>query len=109
MTLQPPLFPVQFFTNAGLPAAGYLLHSYSSGTTSDKATYTDQAGASLNENPIVLDSAGRCSLWLGSGEYTFVLADPSDVVIETWDNVAGVPSSVTGAYLPLAGGTMTGL
>jgi hypothetical protein len=109
MALLSPFFATQFFDNAGLPAAGYLLHTYDSGTTNDKTTYQDQAGTVANTNPIVLDSAGRCLLWLGTGEYTFVLSDPNDVVIETWDDVAGVPAAVTGSYLPLAGGTMTGL
>lgn len=110
MALLPPLFNAQFFTDDGLPAAGYKLHTYDSGTTTPKTTYTDQAGLSANANPIVLDAAGRCALWLGSGEYTFVLKDAADAVtIWTRDDVAGVPAATTGAYVPLAGGTMTGL
>lgn len=104
----PPLFQAQFFANDGAPAAGFLLHTYESGTTTPKATYTDQAGLSANANPIVLDSAGRCNLWLDTGEYTFVLATPADVPVWTRDDVAGIPAAETGDYLPLAGGTMEG-
>lgn len=110
MALLPPSFLIQLLDNAGLPAAGAKLHTYDSGTTTPKATYTDQAGGSANTNPITLDSAGRCTLWLGSGEYTFVLKNPADAVtLWTRDDVGGVPASVTGSYVPLAGGTMTGL
>jgi microcystin-dependent protein len=104
----PPLFPPQFFANDGAPAAGYLLHTYESGTTTPKATYTNQAGSAANTNPIVLDSAGRCNLWLDTGEYTFVLATPADVAVWTRDDIAGIPEAEDGEFLPLAGGEMTG-
>jgi microcystin-dependent protein len=108
MALLPSFFLSQFLTDAGAVAASYLLYTYDSGTTTPKATYTTQLGNVENANPIVLDSAGRCSLWLGSGEYTFTLKTPAGVTVKTWDDVAGVPVAVTGDYLPLAGGTMTG-
>lgn len=109
MALLPPLFEAQFFTDSGAVAADYLLYTYESGTVTPKATYTDQAGGTENENPIELDAAGRCNLWLGTGEYTFVLATPDDVPVWTRDDVAGVPEAEEDAFVPLAGGTMTGL
>ena len=108
MALLPPLFNAQFLTDAGDVAAGHKLYTYESGTTNPKATYTTQAGNVENANPIVLDAAGRCNLWLGAGEYTFVLKTAADVTVWTRDDVAGVPETVSGSYLPLAGGTMTG-
>jgi microcystin-dependent protein len=104
----PPLFLAQFFANDGAPAAGFLLHTYESGTTTPKATYSNQAGSAANANPIVLDSAGRCTMWLDTGEYTFVLATPADVPVWTRDDVAGIPEAEDGEFLPLAGGTMEG-
>ena len=107
-----PLFNVQFFTNAGVPAAGYLLDTFETGTTTPKATFTNQAGTINNTNPIVLDSDGRCSLWLGAGEYTLRLRTPvalGGATVKTWDDVAGIPDAAATGFLPLAGGvTMTG-
>jgi hypothetical protein len=108
MAMLPPTFNQQFFTDAGLPAAAHLLYTYESGTTTPKETYTNQAGSSANANPIVLDAAGRCLLWLGSGEYTLVLKTAADVTVWTRDDVAGVAAAEEGSFLPLAGGTMTG-
>jgi len=110
MATLPSFFIPQFLTDAGVIAAGYKLHTYDSGTTTPKQTFTDEAGAVPNSNPIVLDSAGRCILFLGSGQYTFVLKDPADAAtIWTRDDVEGLPAASGVSYLPLAGGTMTGL
>jgi phage-related tail fiber protein len=104
-----PAFLHQFLTNAGLPAAGYKLHAYESGTTTDKETFTAQDESGSNTNPITLDAAGRCILWLDDGEYTFTLKDPTDTVtVWTRDDVGGVAEATDGDYLLLAGGTMTG-
>jgi microcystin-dependent protein len=107
MATLPPWFDVQF-THNGAPAAGYKLYTYESGTTTPKATYTNQAGSSENTNPIILDSDGRCLLWLGDGEYTYALKTAADVPVRTRDDVGGVAEATTGDFLPLAGGTMTG-
>jgi len=69
----------QFFDNNGDPAAGFQLFTYASGTTTKLATY--EAGddaANANANPIILDSAGRCSLFLAATTYKFVLAPAAD-------------------------------
>lgn len=60
----------QFFDNTGNVLAGGKMHFYQPGTTTNKATYTDQTLASTNSNPVTLDSAGRAavSIW-GSGKY----------------------------------------
>lgn len=90
----PPLFPPQFFDSNGDPLAGGKLYTYVSGTTTPQATYTSQAGGSANANPIILDSAGRCDLWLDPDlEYTFVLRTSADVLVDTWDNVAGAANA----------------
>lgn len=88
----------QFFDNVGAPAAGYKLFTYAAGTTTKTATYTDVDLTSANTNPIVLDSAGRCTIYLSATSYKFVLApstdtDPPTSAIWTQDNVAQVPTT----------------
>ena len=73
-----PVIKHQFFDNAGSPAAGHKLFTYASGTTTKQTTWTDVGLSAANTNPIVLDAAGRCSIWLGALTYTFVLASPTD-------------------------------
>lgn len=110
MATNAPFFNPQFVDNAGLLAAAHLLYTYDSGTSTPKASYTDQAGLVANANPIVLDAAGRCTLWLGSGEYSFELRTPGGALVKRWDDVAGVPVPGSSDYVPIAGGvTMTGL
>lgn len=89
----PPDFDTQFI-DAGEPAAGYKLYTYETGTTTPKTTYSDQAGAIPNTNPVTLDAEGRCSLWLGAGEYTFMLythaIGDGGALVKTWNDVASV-------------------
>lgn len=92
MANRPSVYDNQFF-NAGVPAAGFKLYTYESGTTTPKATYTDQAGTIPNTNPITLDADGMCELWLGSGEYTLALytglIGSGGALVNTWDDVEG--------------------
>jgi Pectate lyase superfamily protein/Right handed beta helix region len=67
------------FDNAGIPAAGALLFTYSAGSTTPKTTYSDSAGSVPNTNPVVLDSTGSAVVRLGTGAYNFVLKDSSGV------------------------------
>lgn len=95
----------QFFTVTGIPLAGGLLYTYAAGTTTPLATYTTEAGNIANTNPIVLGSDGRPpeEIWLTEGyNYKFVLADSDDVVIQTYDDLYGIPSTSggTGTTLP---------
>lgn len=85
-----PQFDTQFFDGSTV-AAGYKLYTYDSGTTTPKAVYSDQAGTVPHTNPIVLDANGRVTgqMWLGSGEYTFTLKTDADVLVKTWNDVAG--------------------
>jgi hypothetical protein len=97
-----PMPKLQFFANSGVPLAGGYLYTAAAGTPSiPKATYADSAGA-YNANPVVLDSAGRCSLWL-NGFYFMELwtGDKTlagSTLLWTQDNVSSraAPSSTTG-------------
>src|SRR5262245_34262786 len=84
----------QFFDNNGDPASGYQLFCYEAGTNSKLDTYSEAVliAQNINSNPIVLDAAGRCSLFLLPQTYKFVLApandtDPPVSPIWTIDNV----------------------
>jgi len=73
-----PFLPPQLFTNTGAIAAGYKLFCYAAGTTTKINTYSDVGLTTPNTNPIILDSAGRCTIFLQAASYKFVLAPPTD-------------------------------
>lgn len=83
----------QFFDNNGNILSGGKLYTYTAGTTTPQATYTDSGGGTPNTNPIVLNAAGRTAqaIWLTKGvAYKFVLKTSANVTIGTYDDVAGV-------------------
>jgi len=87
----------QFFDNNGAPLTGGKLYTYAAGTTTPQTTYTTSAGNVARTNPIVLNAAGRVSgsgeIWLTNGVfYKFVLQDANNVLIATYDNIAGINS-----------------
>lgn len=89
----------QFFTNSGVPLTGGKLYTYAAGTTTPQATYTSSSGGTAHANPIILDSAGRVpggEIWLLGARYKFVLYTSVDVLIATYDNIAGA-----GVLLPI--------
>lgn len=73
-----PVIRHQFLTDAGLIASGYKLFSYEAGTTTKLATYSDADLTTPNANPIVLDAAGRATIFLSANTYKFVLAPSTD-------------------------------
>ena len=95
----------QFFTTTGLPLAGGYLYTYQAGSTTPLATYTDNAGTISNTNPIQLGTDGRppAEIWLTYGfNYKFVLADSTNAVIQTYDNLYGIigVQATSGATIP---------
>jgi hypothetical protein len=97
---------LQFFTNAGVPMASGLLYTYAAGTTTPLVTYTDSSGLVANTNPVILDSRGEASIWLGGVGYKFKLATPANVDIWTQDNIAP-DSSAYMTYTPAGTGAVT--
>jgi hypothetical protein len=74
--------------SAGDPLAGGKLYTYSAGTTTALATYTNKTGLVSNANPVILNANGEADVWLTPGvDYKFVLKDSSDVVQWTEDNI----------------------
>lgn len=89
----PATWPVQqFFDNAGLPLAGGKVCQYQAGTTTPQATYTDSTAATPNANPLILDSAGRGTMFFGANLYKITVLKGGDgtcstgTVIWTADN-----------------------
>lgn len=87
MALPLPVIRQRFFDNNGEPLAGGKVYTYEAGTTTPRSTKKDKAGVEDNTNPIILDSAGYCDIWLQTGSYKFVLKDASDATIWTQDNI----------------------
>lgn len=88
-------FNTQFFDGATV-AAGYSLYTYDSGTVTPKTVYKNQAGTVAHTNPIVLDADGMPpggTIWITSGEVTFVLKDLLGATVWTRDDIAGSSSS----------------
>lgn len=94
-----PFPKVQFFDNNGNPLSGGKLYSYESGTVTPLATYTDSSGGTPNANPVILDSRGEASVWLGGSLYTLVLKTSADVQIWSVDGISG---PLTGASIHTA-------
>ena len=78
--LTPP--KLQFLDDSGNPLAYGKVDTFAAtgGTfATRKATYTTQAGTVENSNPVVLDAAGRASIWI-DGSYDFRVLNSSDVL-----------------------------
>src|SRR5882724_3576883 len=86
---------LQFFDNNGKPLTGGKLFTYLAGTTTKVTTYTDSTAGTPNSNPIILNTRGEAQsggIWLGTGQFKYVLApstdtDPPTHAIWTVDNI----------------------
>ena len=87
-----PYFILQFRDSNGNPLVGGQLFTYQAGTTTPLATYTDASGSTPNANPVVLDSNGQASVWIGASAYKFVLKTAAGATLNTVDNVTWIPS-----------------
>ena len=83
-----PVPRLQFFDDNGDPLVGGKLYTYAAGTVTPLATYTDAGGGTEHTNPIILDSRGEVSLWLGSSLYDFVIHNADDELIYTADDIS---------------------
>ncbi len=84
-----PVGKQQFFDDNGDPLAAGLLYTYSAGTSTPAVTYSDPDLAVIhqNANPIVLDSAGRCTIYLDASSYKYVLKTSAGVTVWTQDDI----------------------
>lgn len=72
----------QFFDGYGDPLAGGQVYFYIPGTSTLKTTWADSAATVPNTNPVILDAAGRATIW-GDGAYRQVLKD--SLSNQIWD------------------------
>ena len=86
----------QYFDSSGNPASGYKVYTYGAGTTTNKATYTDNAQTATNTNPVILDSRGEADIWW-NGAYKVKFTDASDVMVWTVDNYGAGEDSAQAA------------
>ena len=93
-----PLFNgVTNFDSTGTILAGGLLYTYQAGSSTPLSTYTTVNGTIANTNPVVLGTDGKLpqELWLQSGySYKFVLETSSNVIVQTYDNIAGILTQI---------------
>jgi hypothetical protein len=97
----------QFFTTTGIPLNGGYIYTYAAGTTTATTTYTTSSGTIANTNPIQLGTDGRPpnEIWLTAGtNYKFVLADSSNNVIQTYDNLYGILGTASAVTAVPSGG-----
>jgi hypothetical protein len=93
----PVVLPINQFSDAdGVPYAAGTITTFVPGTGTPKQTWTDPDQTSLNSNPIVLDSAGRCTMY-GDGDIRLILKDSLGNLI--WDVVA--TTIVSAAMAPI--------
>lgn len=115
VSLSPIFNGGQLFTATGLPLAGGLITTYTAGTSTPLATYTDNTGTTPNSNPIVLDAGGYVTgeIWLASGStYKFVVTDSLGLNPRTFDNITGITANagpLSGTDLTVSGNTILGV
>lgn len=87
------------FDNNGLIIAGGKLCTYTAGTTTPQATYSDSALLVPNTNPVVMDSAGRAIVYLSQSSYKFTLYSGGTLATcdgtQLWsqDNISATPTT----------------
>ena len=58
---------------SGVPLVGGCVFTYTGGTSTPLATYTDSTGNTANKNPVILDVSGSANIWLGPSTYKFAI------------------------------------
>jgi hypothetical protein len=103
-----PAVPGQWFDNNGDPCTKCLLYSYASGTDTPQDTFTTAALSVANANPVVLDTAGRATVYLSATTYKFILKSAAGSTIWTRDGVgANLSASVASSDNATCGGRIT--
>src|SRR5713101_4454417 len=89
-------------TDDNFLAAGYQLFFYEVDTETEKPTYQDFDLTTPNENPIILDAAGRFNCFLDVGFYKAVLKKPASeggATVWTFPKLSGDGSGVFSGLL----------
>ena len=99
----------QFLNSAGGPLVGGKVYTYEAGTTLPQVTYTSSDGTVPNTNPVILDTNGEASIWLGENAYKFVVKNSGDVLVYTVDNLTSPSSQIDALASALAAPTGSSL
>lgn len=114
-TLTPSPFQKFFRADGVTPNANGRVYTYLAGLATPATTYASSSGTA-NSNPIVLDGAGQCAIFLAPGSYSYAVYaaptlpnDPSSGgLIETQDNITAVGgTSSNNTITGIAGETIT--
>jgi hypothetical protein len=97
----------QIYGSDGAPLVGGKIYTYSAGTTTPLATYTDSGAGTANTNPIILNSLGQANIWLTTASYKFSVYTSADVLLYTVDNISA-PLDSAGLALALSSPTPIG-
>jgi hypothetical protein len=93
-----PLFNGQtMFGPTALPLAGGQIFTYQAGSSTPLTTYTTVNGTIANQNPVILGTDGKLpnELWLQTGySYKFVVQDSTNDLVATYDNIAGIITTI---------------
>ena len=76
-----------FTDNNNLPLVGGLVYTYATGTVTPLSTFADALATVPNANPIVLDAAGRATIFW-SGSYKVVVKTASGALVTTIDPIS---------------------
>lgn len=92
----------QFFDDNGVILNGGKLYFYEAGTSTPLDTYSDESLTTANDNPVILDSAGRVGdIFLKNQKYKYILKDSSNATIRTVDPYSNQDKSGTQTqYIP---------
>lgn len=97
------------FDANGDPLAGGKVYTYRAGTSTAKATFSDQSGTVANANPTILDANGEADIWLATDElYKFQLDNAQDVqqwVVDNVGNIIDPQAALTAGAVPYGDGT----
>lgn len=105
MLLIAPPIKQQFFGADGNPLVGGKLRTMAAGTETNLPVYQDAAGTVPHANPIILNSRGEVTYFLGDAPYKFRLLTSTDVEIYTVDNVVSATASAEALRADLSGTT----
>lgn len=83
-----PVVRQQFDSPTGVPLAGGKIYTYAAGTSTPLATYTDATLTIQNTNPVILDSGGFATIFIGPSLYKICVADQNNVQQYCTDNVS---------------------
>jgi hypothetical protein len=101
-----PLPRAVAISSSGVPYPGAKLYTYTTGTTTPLAVYSDYALTTPLSNPVIADSAGMFAALFASESvrYRFVLKTSADVTIYTQDDVqVGTNTATSASSVPWSG------